>query len=167
MLSGRRIGGVPDGRSGGGFMGQFAERLRGTSPDPALATVRVLLGLLYVSTGLMKMFVPRLGRAFAGQVVEAGLPFPALSIWLVPVAEIGVGLFLLLGLLARPAAAVASAMMLVATYVHLVVEQPGLFPLQPEAPVVPLIALALNGYVLWRGAGAGSLDLRACSRPNA
>jgi uncharacterized membrane protein YphA (DoxX/SURF4 family) len=145
-------------------MSEFWVRLRATGRDRAVATVRVLLGLLYVSTGLMKLFVPRLGQAFAGQVVEAGLPFPVLSVWLVPVAEIGVGLFLLLGLLARPAAAVASAMMLVATYVHLVVDEPDLFPLQPEAPIVPLIALALNGYVLWRGAGAGSLDLRSRRR---
>jgi len=51
--------------------------------------------------------------------------------------------------------------MVVATYVHVVVDDPSLFPLQPSAPVIPLVIIAMCAYLLWRGAGAWSLDLRA------
>lgn len=52
------------------------------------------------------------------------------------------------------------AMMVVATYVHFVVHNPELFPLQPEAPTIPFVALALCAYVLWVGGGSWSVDLR-------
>ena len=51
--------------------------------------------------------------------------------------------------------------MLVATYVHVVVDDPALFPLQPTEPIVPLIVIAMCAYILWKGAGAWSSDLRA------
>ena len=54
-------------------------------------------------------------------------------------------------------------MMIVATHVHLVVHDPSLFPLQPEAPIFPLPAIAFNAYVLWRGGGAWSVDLQSSS----
>jgi hypothetical protein len=52
------------------------------------------------------------------------------------------------------------AMMAVATYVHVVVNDPALFPLQPSAPVIPVTVIVLTAYVVWRGAGAWSLDLK-------
>lgn len=51
-------------------------------------------------------------------------------------------------------------MMGVATYVHLVVNDPTLFPLQPEAPVIPLAVIAVSLIPLWIGSGSWSLDLR-------
>jgi hypothetical protein len=56
---------------------------------------------------------------------------------------------------------VVLAVMVVATYVHTVVDDPALFPLQPQAPVIPLGVIVLVAYVIWRGAGSWSLDLRA------
>jgi hypothetical protein len=50
--------------------------------------------------------------------------------------------------------------MVVATYVHLVVDDPSLFPLQPREPFIPLIVIVCCAYLLWRGAGAWSLDLK-------
>ena len=41
-----------------------------------------------------------------------------------------------------------------------VAHEPTLFPLQPKAPIIPLILIAIGAYMLWRGAGAWSLDLR-------
>ena len=67
----------------------------------------------------------------------------------------------MVGLFARLAALAVLAMMVVATYVHLVVDDPALFPVQPSAPVIPLGVIALVAYVLWRGAGSWSLDLKA------
>ncbi|MBI2819168.1 MAG: hypothetical protein HYX73_04245 [Acidobacteria bacterium] len=55
----------------------------------------------------------------------------------------------------------AIVMMVVATYVHLVVDNRTLFPLQLEKPIIPTIAIALCLYPLWIGSGSWSLDLRA------
>ena len=63
-----------------------------------------------------------------------------------------------------PAALVVFGMMLVAIYVHLVVDDHSLFPLQPSEPIIPLIVIAMGAYILWRGAGALSSDLRATER---
>ncbi len=71
------------------------------------------------------------------------------------------GAVLVVGLFVRPAALVVIGIMVVATYVHLVVDDPSLFPLQPSEPIIPLIVIVISVYVLWRGAGAWSLDLRA------
>ena len=51
--------------------------------------------------------------------------------------------------------------MVVATYVHLVVDDPSLFPLQPEEPIIPAVVVFLSAYTLLRGGGSRSLDLRA------
>ena len=51
--------------------------------------------------------------------------------------------------------------MAAATYVHVVVDDPSLFPLQPSEPIIPLIVLAMSVYMLWRGAGAWSQDGKA------
>jgi len=82
------------------------------------------------------------------------------NMWLVPFLEVVVGLLMLAGLFTRMAAMLAMVMMIVATYVHLVVHRPELFPLQPQAPTMPLLALALCALVLWMGGGSWSLDLR-------
>ena len=132
-----------------------------TQSSKSLGVVRLLLGLLFLSTGLMKLFVPELRAAFSGQLVAAAIPAHELNMWFVPLAETLLGLFLLVGFLARLASFAAMGMMVVATYVHLVVHDPDLFPLQPEAPIIPLTALALCGYVLWGGAGSWSADLRS------
>ncbi len=42
-----------------------------------------------------------------------------------------------------------------------VIDDSSLFPLQPREPVIPFIVILMSVYVLWRGAGAWSLDLRA------
>jgi uncharacterized membrane protein YphA (DoxX/SURF4 family) len=95
--------------------------------------IRLLLGLLFLSTGVMKFIVPDLRAAFSGQLTAAGIPFHSLSMWIVPGAEIGLGALFILGVLLRLASFSAIVMMLVATYVHVVVDNPALFPLQPEA----------------------------------
>jgi len=80
-----------------------------------------------------------------------------------PFVEIGLGAVLGVGAFARLAGIVVVGIMLAATYVHVVVDDPTLFPLQPSEPIIPLVVLALTVYILWRGAGAWSLDLRATS----
>jgi len=133
---------------------------RDTRDDRLIGTLRILVGVLFVMTGAMKLFVPMLGDAFAGQLAAANIPFVGLNRIVVPFAELGVGAVLVLGLYARLASIVVLAIMAVATYVHLVVDDPTLFPLQPTEPIVPLVVMALAVLVLVKGAGAWSRDLR-------
>jgi len=49
----------------------------------------------------MKFAVPDLRAAFSGQLSAAGIPFHSLNMWVVPAAEIGVGIFFILGFLSR------------------------------------------------------------------
>jgi uncharacterized membrane protein YphA (DoxX/SURF4 family) len=125
--------------------------------DAALGIVRILLGALFVMTGVMKFAVPRLREAWSGQLRQAKLPFYTLTFWLLPVAEIVVGVLLILGILTRPAAAAVVLMMLGATYVHVVVDDPSVFPLQPNSPIIPLVVIGLAIFVLIGGAGYWSL----------
>ena len=72
-----------------------------------------------------------------------------------------IGVVLGIGVFARLAFVVVIGIMVVATYVHLGVNDPSLFPLQPSQPIIPLIVIAMCAYILWRGNGAWSLDLAA------
>ncbi|MCK5438736.1 MAG: DoxX family protein [Gemmatimonadetes bacterium] len=116
--------------------------------------VRVLLGVVFVGSGLMKLLVPVLGDAFSAQLEQAGLPLRSLSEVAVPIVEIGVGVAMLVGVFTRIASLVTIAIMVVAIYVHVVVDDPAVFPLQPSQPIIPLIVIVLAGLVLWRGGGA-------------
>ncbi len=125
--------------------------------DEALGATRIFIGALILMTGIMKITVPMLRTAFSGQLRLARLPFSKLTFWLLPVAELTVGTLLILGVGSRPAAAAVLLMMLGATYVHVVVDDPSVFPLQPKAPIVPIVVIALAIYVLVAGTGAWSV----------
>ncbi len=125
--------------------------------DTALGITRIFIGALILMSGVMKFTVPVLRSAWSRQLKLARLPFYKLTFWLLPVAELVVGALLILGVLTRPAAAVVLLMMLGATYVHVVVDDPSVFPLQPNAPIIPLIMIGLTVFVLVGGAGAWSV----------
>ncbi len=137
--------------------------VRYTRSDTLAGVLRLILGVLFVMTGAMKLVVPMLADAWSGQLLAANLPFYALTRWTVPFVEIALGSVLLAGLFARPASFAVIGIMTVATYTHLVVHDPTLFPLQPSGPVIPLVVIVMSALILWRGAGAWSLDLRATS----
>ena len=135
--------------------------LRRTSNNKAAATIRLLLALVFLMTGPMKLLDPSLAEAWSGQLLAAKLPFYLLTLKTVPYVELALGVLLALGFFARPAVVVVMGIMLVATYVHLVVDDPSLFPLQPSEPIIPLVVIAMSLYLLLRGAGAWSMDLKA------
>ncbi len=137
------------------------QRIRSTKMDGVARGIRVALGVLFVMTGVMKLVVPVLAAAWAGQLADANIPLPELNRWVVPFVEIGVGAALLVGFYTRIAILLVVNIMAVATYVHLVVDDPALFPLQPAEPIIPAVVLVLSVYVLVKGGGSGSLDLRA------
>ena len=146
-------------------MNDLLARLRQTRASHSAGGIRIFLGLLFLSTGIMKFAVPDLRAAFSGQLVAASIPFHSLNMWVVPAVEVGIGVLFILGFLSRLAGLSAIATMVVATYVHLVVHDPTLFPLQPEQPIIPAVATALCLYILMAGSGSWSLDLRSAPRP--
>ena len=135
-------------------------RIRNTQPDAVAKGIRIGLGILFVMAGAMKLVVPVLGAAFAGQLAAANIPFPELNRWGVPFVEMGIGVALWVGFYTRIATLLVLQIMVVAIYVHLVVHDPALFPLQPLQPIIPIVVMILSAYVLVRGGGSGSLDLK-------
>ncbi len=137
------------------------QRVRSTQSDGVTRGIRVVLGALFVMTGAMKLVVPMLAAAWAGQLAAANIPLTELNRWVVPFIEMGVGVALLVGFYTRIATLLVLNIMVVATYVHFVVDDPALFPLQPAEPIIPAVVMVLSVYVLVKGGGSGSLDLRA------
>ncbi len=135
--------------------------IRKTSDNKLAGSIRILLAVLFLMTGAMKLLIPMLADAWSGQLLAANLPLYSITRWTVPFLEMLLGVVLATGGFVRPAVVVVMGIMVVATYVHLVVDDPSLFPLQPSEPIIPLIVIVMSVYVLWRGAGAWSLDLRA------
>lgn len=125
--------------------------------DEALGATRIFIGVMILMTGIMKITVPMLRAAWSGQLRLARLPFYKLTFWLLPVVELAVGTLLILGVATRPAAAVVLLMMLGAIYVHIVVDDPSVFPLQPNAPIIPIVVTGLTIYVLVAGTGTWSV----------
>lgn len=90
-------------------------------------------------------------------VEAAGFPAPALLSPIAVVAEIVAGALLLIGFYAELGALLAVATMAAAVYAHLAID---VWPNEAGEPplALPLLVLAGAAYVLWRGAGAWSLD---------
>lgn len=135
------------------------DQLRKTSSDKLALVLRLLLGFVFFMAGILKVVVPYLGEAFSGQLVAANIPLYGLVLNTVPVIEMVLGITLLFGLHTRLSAAIAAILMVAATYVHIVADDPSLFPLQPVEPIGPLMLLAMLLYLLWKGGGTWSIDL--------
>ncbi len=135
--------------------------IRQTSDNKLSGGIRLLLAILFLMSGAMKLLVPMLADAWSGQLLAANLPLYSITRWAVPFLEILLGVVLATGGFARPAVVVVMGIMVVATYVHVVVDDPSLFPLQSSEPIIPLIVIVLSLYLLWKGAGSWSLDLKA------
>ena len=140
------------------------QRVRSTRSDAVARGIRVLLGVLFVMAGAMKLVVPVLATAWAGQLLAANIPLAELNRLVVPVVEMAVGAALLMGFYTRLASLLVLNIMVVATYVHIVVDDPTLFPLQPTEPIIPAVVMILTAYILVKGGGSGSLDLKAIER---
>jgi len=141
-------------------MNNFLIKIIKTSNKKALGIFRIFLGIMFVMTGLMKLLIPMLHEAFSGQLIAAGLPFYTFNLWFVPIVEVVIGVTLLIGLYSRISALIVIGIMLVATYVHMIVSDPSLFPLQPTEPIIPIINIVISLFILRHGGGAWSKDLK-------
>ncbi len=136
-------------------------KLQLTTYSKLAGGVRLMLAIIFLMTGPMKLVVPSLAEAWSGQLIAAQIPLFELSRWTVPFLELSLGVVLAIGLLVRPAALVVMGIMVVATYVHVIVDDPSLFPLQPSEPIIPIMVMVGSIYLLWRGGGAWSKDLKS------
>ena len=139
----------------------LSQRIQHTRSSKVAGVLRIFLGIMFVMTGLMKLFIPFLGEAFSGQLIAANIPFYSFNLWVIPRLEVIIGLLLILGLFSRISSLIVINVMIVATYVHLAVDNPSLFPLQPEEPFIPLIVIIAAVYILWYGGGTWSIDLKS------
>ena len=136
-------------------------RIQTTTNDKLAGVIRLILALIFLMTGPMKLLDPRLAEAWSGQLIAAQLPFYEFSLWTVPFLELLLGVALAIGILVRPAAIAVIGIMVAATYVHVVVNDPSLFPLQPSEPIIPVLVMLGGVYLLWRGGGSWSRDLKS------
>ena len=146
-------------------MSTLLRDLQRTTDNKLLGGVRAMLGVMFMMTGVMKLTVPMLWEAWSGQLAQAEMPLSEFNLWFVPIVEVLLGASLLAGFHARIGGAVAAVIMIVATYVHVVVDDPSVFPLQPSAPIMPPMVIAMAVQIVWRGAGAWSIDLRTLPPP--
>ena len=102
-----------------------------------------------------------MAAAWDAQLAAGSIPLPRLMHWVVPVAEMSLGAALLAGFHTRLASLLALGIMGVASYVHLVADDPALYPFQSPEPAIPALVIVLSLYLLAKGGGAGSLDLKA------
>ncbi|MEE9288956.1 MAG: DoxX family protein [Bacteroidota bacterium] len=140
-------------------------KILATKKDKILGVTRILLGAQFLTTAIMKYFEP-FSANWDAQLTQANIPFYTLSLWLGPIVEMVVGLLLVSGFLSRIGGLIGVAFMIVATYAHLVVD-PEFLPFGNVTSfhvLVPLMVLAGSAYVLWRGGGAWSADLRSSSK---
>ena len=136
------------------------KKLRQTSHNKWVGTIRTMLGIIFLMTGIMKLTFAEFGSAWSIQLIEAGIPFYTINYWLVPVFEIILGTILLLGYYSRIGAVMIIPIMLIAIYVHITVSNPAAFPAQPQEPFIPIAVIIMAVIVLIKGGGNWSLDLK-------
>ena len=123
----------------------------------------MMLGVIFIMTGTMKLFLADYGAAWSIQLIEAEIPLYTFNYWFVPIFEVLLGVILLLGYYSRIGALMVLPIMVVATYVHLTVSNPGAFPSQPQEPYIPIVLIIMAVLVIIKGAGKWSLDLKSSS----
>lgn len=137
------------------------KNLKHTNTNKMVGIVRIMLGIIFVMTGTMKLTLSEFGAAWSIQLIDAEIPFYALNYWFVPVFEIFIGIILVLGYFSRIGAIMILPIMLVAIYVHLVVDNPAAFPAQPQEPYVPVAVILMAFYIIIKGGGSWSMDLKS------
>ncbi len=127
--------------------------LRTTSNLKHVLVPRLIAGLPLLVIGVMHLT----GAAPMRPILEAArIPLVDFNAVAAPAGEVLAALLLLSGGMARIGGLIALGAMSVAIYAHIVADW------GDEPPIaLPIVVLACSAYVLWRGAGAWSLDLAA------
>lgn len=137
------------------------KNIRNTSPNKLTGVIRIILGIIFLMTGIMKLFMAEYSEAWSIQLIEAEIPLYEFNSLFVPILESLLGLFLLVGYYTRIVAVIVLPIMVVAIYVHLTVTNPGAFPSQPQEPYMPIVVILMALLIILKGGGAWSKDLKA------
>lgn len=121
----------------------------------AVAVVRIVVGLFFVSTGLPKFSAH---TVWAADFTRWHVPMPELGVYGVGTLEVAGGMALALGIAARPVAALFTASMAGAVLTA------GLVDGGQHLVLPPILAVVTAGLAL-RGAGAWQLYPRRARRP--
>lgn len=122
--------------------------------DIALLIFRAVLGVVFVAHGFQRMFITGITET-TGQFSALGIPQPKLSAYVVSVAELFGGAFLVIGLLTTFVAGALALLMLAAIYfVHLT---EGFFITDGGMEYAIVLMVSLLMIVVF-GAGRASLD---------
>lgn len=143
------------------IVGLTQDRLRATRPHRHLLLPRIVAGVPLLGIGLAHVFVPE--APMRPLVEAAGFPLAAIVSPVAVATEIVAGLSLLLGLWVRLGAVLAVPTMLGAVYAHLVIDVWPNGPANEPPLVLPIAVMVAAAYLVWRGAGRWSLDLRAAA----
>jgi uncharacterized membrane protein YphA (DoxX/SURF4 family) len=138
-------------------MSNLIEQIRQTDTSKRVAILRIVAGLPLAIFGAMHLADPASFRT----ILEAShVPFIELNLIAAPITEIIAGLFLITGYFARLGGLGGAVTMFAAAWSTAILAG---IPTAPEVPPMPLplAVLAISTYVLWRGAGAWSLDGRS------
>ncbi len=131
-------------------------RIRETKPAKEVIVFRLIAGLPLVLFGTMHL----IGSPPMRPILEAAnIPLPGLNAVFAPIVQVLAGLLLLSGAFARVGALLAAPTMVVALYSHAVADWD-----DEPTPLIAVAVLVCSLYVLWRGAGAWSLDAKAQAR---
>ena len=128
--------------------------------------IRIMLGIIFIMTGVMKLTMADYGAAWSIQLIEAEIPFYTFNYWFVPIFETAIGTILVMGLYSRLSAILILPIMAVAIYVHLNVTNPEAFPSQPQEPYMPILVVFMALVVIVKGSGNWSIDIINSSRDN-
>ena len=134
------------------------KNLRQTKTSKLIGAIRIMLGGIFMMTGIMKLTLSDYAAAWSIQLIEAEIPFYTLNYWFVPIFEVILGIVLLIGFYSRIGALMVMPIMFVAIYVHLTVTNPTAFPSQPQEPIMPIIVIIMALTVIWKGGGFWSMD---------
>jgi putative oxidoreductase len=140
------------------------KKLRETYPRKIVGGFRIMLGIIFIMTGTMKLFLADFGDAWSIQLIEAGIPFYTFNYWFVPIFEIILGLILLAGYYSKIGALMVLPVMAVAIFVHLTVSNPAAFPAQPQEPYIPIVVIIMALIIILKGGGNWSMDLKSVDK---
>jgi putative oxidoreductase len=150
---------MPETSNPAAFGGRLPTRIRATTPSWLAFSARVLGGLIFLGTGTAKEVSSSFYANWAAMVEQLHVPLSDVAIQVTPILEIIIGALLLLGLFARIASIAGLLVMLGAAWAHLTVE-PDALPTGLPPAWLPVVTVLVCAFVLWRGAGAWSLDRR-------
>ena len=127
-----------------------------TTNQKSAAIARILIAIPLLAIGGQHL----IGTAPLEPILRgANIPLPEINAIVGPFVQLIAGALLIAGYFARLGAVLTIPAMGLATYSHLV------FDWADEPPIaLPIVMIVLSLFVLWKGAGAWSFDLRCTNK---